>query len=106
MLDDTFALAISGKERTWNVLELALNYEDEKDFTVWSTLSDNLLDLSVVWRQYPAPNIVRVIFCLIFGLFFCVVFDLCCVVFCFALLLCCVNFYLFSFPSFFCLFVG
>lgn len=60
-MDDAFALAIAGEERTWNVLELVSHFSGEEDYTVWSTLTDNLRELLLVWKQYPHPDIVCVL---------------------------------------------
>ena len=48
---DAFALARAGKMRTDRALALAMEYEEEEDFTVWADLLGSLADVMSTWAK-------------------------------------------------------
>jgi aminopeptidase N len=57
--NDAFALAHSGHISLSEALSLALSYENESNYTVWSDLTDNLNTVLSIWAQEPVYPLLQ-----------------------------------------------
>eukprot|EP01113_Clastostelium_recurvatum_P035977 TRINITY_DN5071_c0_g1_i1.p1 TRINITY_DN5071_c0_g1~~TRINITY_DN5071_c0_g1_i1.p1 ORF type:complete len:860 (-),score=219.67 TRINITY_DN5071_c0_g1_i1:867-3155(-) len=60
ILGDSFALSRAGSMQTSQALDIAYSLANEVDFTVWTSLSNNLGGLASLWRAQPEfPSIQK-----------------------------------------------